>query len=638
MNWDLFGPVAETEGRKHYCVPTLEALEALATHLEGAEVLALDWETTTAALWDPTFDILGIALARWTGESFYVPFGHKLPEQAGLFEDPVPQVPFEEARPILERIFSGPLLVAHNFKFDAAVCESVGLDIWDHPLFDTYIAAALTNDTQERGLGLKALTESWLGRSATKIQELDDNANLIHTALELVVAYAGDDACNALGLYEFCRPKLERAPRVKDLFWKLEMPVVQVTAAMEQRGILVKTEVIHDIHTRAKIVQDETHRELQHMAGFPFEPNKSDHVKQLLYDQYMLPEARRAGQDTTDTKQMQLLFTTMDKDLQEKARPAFDTYIVNRTAAKILSTYTTKLLGRTYGGRVHPGFLQANTFTGRYSSRNPNFQNMPRDDEHFDVRSAFIPDPGYVFVVADFMQMEFKIAAALSRDPILVVAANDLDIDIHSNTARAIFGLKPDQEVAKEQRQAAKTITFAVLYGATAVGISRQIMMSEKKAAELINKFYQTYAGLKQWIDDTHRFIMQKGYAETYWGRRRYADPKKIRTNVDELRSGELRKLTNMVVQGTGADFTKLAMKRVWKQFNTRGMRAKIVGQIHDELIILCPKAEGLAVGEILEQHMASVMWPDTKHQVALPIDMEFKSSLSKSKTALLEL
>ncbi|NIN66237.1 MAG: DNA polymerase I, partial [Anaerolineae bacterium] len=295
--------------------------------------------------------------------------------------------------------------------------------------------------------------------------------------------------------------------------------------------------------------------------------------------------------------------------------------------------YTTSLLEYAEAdGRIHAAFLQVNAASGRYTSREPNFQNLPRDSKLFDIRSAFIPDPGHVFVVYDFVQMEFKLAAAYSQDPLLVAAANDPEMDVHSATARAIFGLREDQEVESVQRQAAKTITFAILYGITPYGLARQLQCSEDRAKFFIKKFYQQYQGLKRWINETRQLIRQQGYVETYYGRRRWADMDKVMNPVEEIRDGEFRKLANTVIQGSGADFTKIAMKQSDKAFREEGLDAEIVGQIHDELVVLCPEGQADRVEKILEVCMTQeIHRPPTHLSVKLPVDGKIKLSLSKS-------
>jgi DNA polymerase-1 len=254
---------------------------------------------------------------------------------------------------------------------------------------------------------------------------------------------------------------------------------------------------------------------------------------------------------------------------------------------------------------------------------------------HFDVRRAFIPDPGCVFVVADYVQMEFKIAGALSKDPDLVKVVNDLNCDIHIKTAAAIFDIE-EEKVTPEQREAAKTLNYAIIYGVTPSGFAKQIQVSEKKAEILIGRFYKTYPGLKRWILQTHREILLNGYAETYWGRRRWADPLLLRSPVEEKKMSELRKMTNMVVQGTGADFTKIAMRKIYKQI--QGMESRLVGQVHDELIVLCPLAEAARVMKVMDVCMTARMYEDTQGQVILPVKVEAKTSLSKSKDAVIKI
>lgn len=272
----------------------------------------------------------------------------------------------------------------------------------------------------------------------------------------------------------------------------------------------------------------------------------------------------------------------------------------------------------------------AQGFWNHNSSGKPvNFQNMPRDDRLFDVRSAFVPDPGWVFILADYSQMEFKIAAGLSGDAKLIAAANNPKIDVHTTTARAIFHIPDDHAVTKEQRQAAKTTTYAIQYLASAYGLSKMLLIKEKAAKQIIAAFFGLYSGLEAWIERTQREILTCGFSETFYGRRRWGNPKFLQSPLRDVREEELRKLTNHVVQGTGADITKMAMKRVNRWFRETRLQSWIAGQIHDELVILSPEAEAVTVAAKVEELMATRVL-----DVWLPVEATIKTSLSKSKQA----
>jgi DNA polymerase-1 len=495
-------------------------------------------------------------------------------------------------------------------------------------MYDTYIAAGITNITAERRLGLKELTRNWLGRDVGDITDINADADLTYADIREVTRYAGDDACNALSLYLVSEKRMVSNPSVRAVFNKIEMPVVDITRRMEHRGILLDEEVLLAIHKSALQVERESLAKLRKISGYQFDPAKTTHVRHMFYDVFCLREGKSAGRVTSDRKQLALLYEEMDKTRKDEAKEFFDAFMLNKEASKIRTTYTHSLLDlRTPDGRIHPGFLQVNAASGRYTSRGPNFQNLPRDDSGlFDVRSAFVADPGYVFVVYDFRQMEFKLAAAYSQDPFLVKAANDSTIDVHNNTARACFDLSDKEEVAKSQRQAAKTITFAILFGATGFGLSRQLVgVSPKRGEELVDKFYNAYSGLKEWTDKLRAEISKQGFAQTYFGRRRWGDRKKLLDPKEYVSEAELRKLANTVIQGTGADITKIAMKQVDRRLRIEHLDAQIVGQIHDELIVLCPEGQADAVSQIMQEEMTSEVFG-----VTLPVDGAIKLNLSK--------
>ncbi len=606
--------------------------------LQTATVIAFDWETTPYPYWDKRFAPLGLALACNPTESYYIAIGHRPPKKQRLFEKVYSNLELDEVCRQVTQLFAKiSVLVAHNTKFDVSVSETVGLDLRPYSrLYDTYIASALTNTTQERRLGLKSLTEAWLKRKSAEITDVVKDKDLSTAPLDQVVMYAGDDACNALELYYLTKKRMEQAgSRVQHVFQKLEMPVSHITAKMERRGVRVDIERLLAIKAHAENVEARALKTMREYVKFPFDPGRHQHVHTVLYDLLCIPASRRAGKETADKGQLKLYFETMPQDLKDKVRPFFQAFLDYKEANKIRTTYTTAIIDRVESdGRIHPAFLQVNAASGRFTSRSPNFQNIPRDDNQFDVRSAFIPDPGHVFILADYTQMEFKIASAFSKDPVLIAGANDSTIDVHTNTARAIFGVSEHMQVTKDQRQAAKTITYAVQYGASSFALSRLLMISEREAQNLIDKFFAAYSGLYEWIQRTRRLIKQQGYVETFYGRRRWADRSKLDSSNERIRDEEFRKLVNTSVQGTGADVIKIAMKLADRYFQEQGTQAQIVGQIHDELVVLCPTEEI----DIVKKLLLTAMVNDATRieNVVLPVDIEVKSSLSKSKSALI--
>jgi DNA polymerase-1 len=630
---DPFAPVFTKNGRTYRCVASLAGLERLAETLAAVPVLAFDWETTTALLWDPTFDYLGISLAASTTEAYYIPIGHELPPQRSLFT-PVapPKISLEAIRTHLGPILQRVELLMHNAKFDASVCRRAGLPFNAQKIWDTYIAASLVNSTRESFLNLKHLTREWLGREVKELKDIAADYNMRHVPLELVLEYAGDDACNTYALWEVERARFAQcSSRVSEIFRRLEMPIVPLVAKMEQTGIRVDRSRLEEISRWADRVRTKALEFMRRRCDFPFDPARPEHVRSMLYDRLCLPVARKGGKETAERKQLKVIFETMKEPQKSVARPFFKAWMAWGQAQKILTTYTHSIWDNLdQNGRIHPSFFQVDTMTGRMSSGKPvNFQNMPRDDGLLDVRSAFIPDPGWVFILADYSQMEFKIAAGLSGDSKLVAAANDRKADVHTATARAIFHIPDDEPVTDEQRQAAKTTTYAIQYLTTPFGLSKQLLVKEPVAKQIIVAFFGLYPGLKQWILRTQQQITDQGFSETYYGRRRWGNPKFLQSPVPELREDELRKLTNHVVQGTGADVTKLAMKRVDRWFRQEHLQSWIAGQIHDELVILSPLTEAVTVARKVEELMR-----DRIGDVTLPVDATIKVSLSKSKQA----
>lgn len=630
-----FAPVIQRDGRTYRCVASLAGLEQMCQDLANAPMLSVDWETTTAELWDPTFDFLGLAVAASSTEAYYIPIGHQLPVQRGFFQKEPPRISLEAIRHHLGPLLEKAQLVMHNAKFDALVFQRAEIPINTDDLWDTYIAAGLVNETREPRLNLKHLTREWLGREATELKDVTGTKshNMQTSPIELVTEYAGADACNTFALQKVEQQRFEKySDKVYTLFRKLEMPIVPIVANMEQQGVLVNVERLHEIHAWATTVQERALARLQRECSYPFDPAKSEHVRNMLYDELCMPVARKGGQETAERRQLEVIFELMKGPPRERARPFFKAWCAWSKARKITSTYTHSIWSRLdQHGRIHPSFFQIDTMTGRMSSGRPvNFQNMPRDDRLFDVRSAFVPDPGYVFILVDYVQMEFKIAAAFSQDPKLVAAANDPKSDVHKNTARAIFKLNSLDDVTKDQRQAAKTTTYQIQYLCSAYGLSKALLVELKEAEQIINAFYEEYPGLQVWVANTKRKIKDQGFSVTYYGRRRWANRKLLESPVPDTRESEMRKLVNMVVQGTGADVIKLAMKKVARYFREQGLRSQILGQIHDELVILSPIEEAAIVAPAVEQLMTTRIL-----DVTLPVEATIKTSLSKSKQAV---
>lgn len=624
----IYDPIIQCEDRVLKCVRNSDALRDMVLRHASDNVVALDTETTPFMPWHDKHRILGISLAWSETVGYYLPLGHEEPLERGLFDDPVPKLDMVEVRSELRKVLdNADIVIAHNWKFDLGVLERADLPIPKN-IYDTYIAAGVANITAERRLGLKELTRNWIGRDVSDITDLDKGADLTCAPIPQVTRYAGDDACNAYALWEITKQNLSVSTGVQAIFDKVEMPVVDITRRMEHKGILLDEDKLLEIHKQAVQTEEETLEILRSISGYRFDPSKTTHVRHMFYDVFCLPEGRRGGKVTSDRKLLVLLYEQLDAKRKTDAQAFFDAYMLNREANKIKTTYTHSLLDlRDSRGRIHPGFLQVNAASGRYTSRQPNFQNLPRDDSGlFDVRSAFVADPGYVFVIYDFQQMEFKLAAAYSQDPFLVKAANDSAIDVHNNTARACFNIPKTSDVPKDKRQAAKTITFAILFGATGYGLSRQLVgVSPKQGERLVAKFYDAYRGLKKWTDTLHISIAQRGYAETYYGRRRWADKKKLAEASPDVKDGELRKLANTVIQGTGADVTKIAMKKVDRRLRLEHPEAQIVGQIHDELVVLCPATQALEVSRVMESEMIAEVFG-----VTLLVDGDVKYNLSK--------
>jgi len=632
--------------RKHILIESEEQLKDLANYLSGKDVVAFDWETRGLEFWTDDFEALGLALSADPELGYYIPINHRLPDTGSLFgtggqavlSETVPSISIELIKKYIYPILLEKQIVAHNLKFDAQICDRVDLPIWqalrEGHAYDTYLAAAVTNNTRS-DLGLKDLTREWLGIQAKEITELNKDADLTEVDVYLVAKYAADDACNALALKKFTEDKLAKSKRLSDVFWKLEMPIIEAVARMEMRGVVIdkaglrKTDewAVHQINCAIK--------KMRKIAGFPFNPNKTEHVTTMLYDKLGLQPALIKGKDATDRKQIEIHFDLLEKDRKKELAPFVKAYLAYKDAYKVHTSFTDTLIDLSYKSRIHPTFWQVRARSGRMSSMKPNAQQFPKVLGPLEVRKNILPDKGYVFITSDYFSMEYLIIASISQDELLLKGARDPSFDIHKHTARSIFKLSPDTEPEKKQRDQAKTTNYSAIFGITPKGLAKKLSMTLRDAESTLRSFDTTYAGLKKWKDDMYAFILNNGYAETYFGRRRYGDPEKLwKTDNRAVKEAELRQLANTNIQGTGADVVKYAIKYCQQDILEKELKTFIVMQVHDELVFLTPYEEIDTVVDIVKARMPFTLYPGKPNEMLLPIDIEIKPSLSKSKSA----
>ena len=570
------------------------ALQDLARRIEEAEWVSVDVETDS--LEAVSAGLVGISLALDEGEGFYIPVGHRGAGEPGIDLEAVRQA----LLPALS--LKSPERAAHNSKFDWMVLSRHGLDL-PGPEFDTMIAEWLLNP-DSRSLNLKSLAWDRLGMEMTPIVDLigkgKAQTSMADVAVELVAPYAAADADATLRL----RPILEQELRAKEqeaLFRDVEMPLVPVLAAMELMGVRVDVGYLRDFAAELETRLQEIEDQVRMAAGYSLNLNSTQQLSDLLFNQLKLPAAglRRTASGHYSTAAEVLEGLRGEHEI-------VDLVLEYRQLAKLKSTYAESLpaLVNPATGRVHTSYNQTATSTGRLSSSDPNLQNIPiRTELGRRIRRAFVAEPGSVLVAADYSQVELRVLAHVSQDPMLLKAFQD-GLDVHASTASLTYGV-PITEVTPDMRRVAKTVNFAVIYGVSAFGLARQSALTQAESQVFIDAYFRTYPRVKEYIEATRASVAEKGYVETLLGRRRYFPQLSGGGRVSRMQRGELeRAAINMPIQGTAADIIKIAMIRLDRALKESGLKSRMILQVHDELVLEGPEAEAEAVTQLVREVM----------------------------------
>lgn len=584
LKLDAPGPQSD-----HTCVTDEVAFERLLGELRGADAVAVDLETTSA---DPlSAEIVGVAVAWETGEGYYVPVAHAY---AGAPE----QIPLERVleglRPILEG--ERPEVLGQNLKYDMQVLGRYGIALRGIRL-DTMLAHWLLHP-DATSHSLEAIARDTLGVRVQSYRELvaGGQVTMAEVPLEQASPYAASDAEVVVRL----RDPLEFALReaeLHDLLISLEIPLIEVLARMEERGILLDVDVLRDQGVELETQLERLRASLFDLAGGPFNPGSIPQVRDVLYGRLGLPVlARTKTGPSTDAQVLRDLATHHDF-------PAV--LIAYRELEKLRNTYVEKLPKYVHPrtGRVHTSFHQTGTATGRLSSSEPNLQNIPsRHEVGVDIRRAFIAPEGRVFLMADYSQIELRVLAHLSEDEALIGAFRQGE-DLHRATASRLFGVAPERVDAR-MRSLAKRVNFGIVYGISPFGLARDLGIEQGEARELIARFFQAYPEVRAYMDRLIADARAKGYARTLLGRRRPLGAGRSRG-----RGAEERNAINTPIQGTAADIMKLAMRAVHRLWTEGELRAELILQVHDALLFEVDEDEVAYTSEVVVRAMEGV-WP----------------------------
>lgn len=601
-------PLKQNSG-DYSSIHSIEELKKIVEEIKQNTFCAFDLETD--GLNPHKANIAGFSLCYKPGKSFYIPFTSA---EKDTFDAPL-YIEKGAALQELHRIFSDRQItvITHNGKFDYQVLRSNGLEKPQCIFVDTMIAAWLLNP-EHNSFSLEALSRIILNLETISFESLVSKSdvskgkNFADVPLKDAIPYAAEDADLTLKLWQKFEPELKKA-ELYELFSSIEMPVLPILAEMEIEGIHIDSQKLADYRIELINDIDKTQKEIFEIVGHDFNIASTKQLQQVLFEERKLPAVKKTktgySTDTAVLEELAMLDPVPKKILEY------------RSLAKLLSTYVDTLPSLAdRNGRIHTSFMQTGTATGRLSSKDPNLQNIPvREEAGRRIRSAFTAEQGKVLVSADYSQIELVLLAHLSGDKNLQKAFNE-GIDVHKATASLIFGVSPEQ-VTSEQRRTAKTINFGVMYGMSAFRLSNELGISRTTAKEFIDSYFATYSGVQDFIRATIEKCENTGYVETIFKRKRF-----IRTinakNKNEKSAAE-RMAVNTPIQGSAADIVKKAMISVQGEIEARHLKAKLLLQVHDELIVECPQEECETVKTLLQNKMENV----AKLNVPLRVSVE---------------
>ncbi len=566
-------------------VTSQEDLDRWLARLQGADLFAFDTETTSLNYMEAR--IVGVSFAVAPGEAAYVPLGHDylgVPEQ--LDRDSV----LAQLQPLLENERLGKL--GQNLKYDASVLANHGISLRGIR-HDTMLQSYILDSTATRH-DMDSLALKYLGHKTIHFEDIAGKGSKQLTfnqiKLEDAGPYAAEDADVTLRLHQTLWPRLESLPGPSSVYTDIELPLVPVLSRIERTGALLSTELLRQQSRQLGERLQQLEAEAHELAGQAFNLGSPKQLGEILFDQLQLPILRKTPKGAPSTAEEVLAELALDYPLPK-------VLLEYRGLSKLKSTYTDRLpdMVNPATGRVHTSYHQAVTATGRLSSSDPNLQNIPiRTEEGRRIRQAFIAPEGYLIVAADYSQIELRIMAHLSADAGLLRAFRD-GLDVHCATAAEVFGV-PLESVSGDQRRKAKAINFGLIYGMSAFGLARQLHLGRHEAQEYIDRYFERYPGVQEYMDRTRTSARERGYVETLFGRRLYL-PEINARNKMRAQAAE-RTAINAPMQGTAADIIKKAMLRVDGWLQQSGVDARTIMQVHDELVL---EVAADAVAEVRE-------------------------------------
>jgi len=585
-------------------VTTREALDAWLERLRGAELFAFDTETTSLDYMEAR--IVGVSFAIEPGRAAYVPLAHD-------YLGAPPQLDREEVlgrlKPLLEDEQQAKL--GQNLKYDASVLANHGITLRGIR-FDTMLESYVLDSTATRH-DMDSLALKYLGHKTIHFEDIAGKGTRQLTfnqiKLEEAGPYAAEDADITLRLHGVLWPRLAELAGPRKVFDEIEMPLVPILSRIERQGALISRELLvaqsEELGKRLLELESRAHE----LAGQEFNLGSPKQLGEILFQKLELPVIKKTPKGAPSTAEEVLAELALDYPLPKLL-------LEHRSLSKLKSTYTDKLpeMINSRTGRVHTSYHQAVAATGRLSSSDPNLQNIPiRTEEGRRIRQAFVAPEGYRLVAADYSQIELRIMAHLSGDPGLLRAFKE-GLDVHRATAAEVFEVDLD-EVSGDQRRKAKAINFGLIYGMSAFGLGRQLHLGRNEAQQYIDRYFERYPGVQQYMDRTRALAREQGYVETLFGRRLHL-PEINARNKMRAQAAE-RTAINAPMQGTAADIIKRAMLAVDSWLQSERPDARMIMQVHDELVFEVASGEVEAVSSRICELMSGAA------ELAVPLLVE---------------
>ena len=584
---------------------TKKEFEALLDRLSQAEVTAIDTETTSLNYMQA--EIVGISVAIVSNEAYYIPLMH---EYDGVPKQLDREYVLQKLKPWLED--KEAKKIGHNLKYDSHIFANHGIEL-NGTDFDSMLESYVLNSTATRH-NLNAVAKRYLNLDTTSYEDVAGKGakqiGFNQVSLEDAIHYAAEDADVSFQLHQTLHPKLMEINSLAKLYTDIEAPLLKVLQTIERNGVLIDESMLQKQSDQFAITLKELESKAYSLAGAEFNLNSPKQLQEILYDKLSLPILKKTpkGQPSTAENVLQRLAEDF---------PIVQTILNYRTTAKLKTTYTDKLplMVNQDTGRVHTSYHQAVTATGRLSSSDPNLQNIPiRTVEGRRIRQAFIAPKGFQILAADYSQIELRIMAHNSQDPGLLDAFQ-AGLDIHQATAAEIFAVDL-QSVSAEQRRSAKAINFGLIYGMSAFGLTRQLGITRGDAQEYIELYFARYPKVKEYMDAIRNQARESGFVETVFGRRLYLPD--IDSRNYQRRQYAERSAINAPMQGTAADIIKKAMIDLEQRLVAESINAKIIMQVHDELVLEVEDSSVGAVSEFVTEAMGKAADLD----VALKVDL----------------